>query len=208
MMMDAHELFVTAMAIVLSYGLGSVPTGLWMGKTWRGIDIREHGSQNIGATNTLRVLGKKFGAVALAGDVLKGMIAVLALGALSAWPHAPLACGAAAIAGHTWSVFLRFHGGKGVATSAGVLLALIPVSTITGIAVFATVAGLSRMVSAGSITAAAVIGALVLILERDPLTHLEHDPVIRGVVLLMVAVVIIRHRTNIQRIMRGEEHKF
>lgn len=207
-MMDAPDIVVTAAAIVLSYVLGSIPTGLWMGKAWRGIDIREHGSQNIGATNTLRVLGKKFGAVALAGDVLKGMIAVLALGALSAWPYAPLACGGAAIAGHTWSVFLRLHGGKGVATSAGVLLALIPVSTAAGLAVFTLVAYLSRMVSAGSITAAAVIGALVLILERDPLTHLEHDFIIRGMVLLMVAVVIIRHRTNIQRIMRGEEHKF
>ncbi|MFO7774287.1 MAG: glycerol-3-phosphate 1-O-acyltransferase PlsY [Candidatus Hydrogenedentota bacterium] len=207
-MMDAPDIAVTAAAIVLSYVLGSIPTGLWMGKAWRGIDIREHGSQNIGATNTLRVLGKKFGAVALAGDVLKGMIAVLALGAFSAWPYAPLACGGAAIAGHTWSVFLRLHGGKGVATSAGVLLALIPVSTAAGLAVFTLVAYLSRMVSAGSITAAAVIGALVLILERDPLTHLEHDFIIRGMVLLMVAVVIIRHRTNIQRIMRGEEHKF
>ncbi|MFP4172026.1 MAG: glycerol-3-phosphate 1-O-acyltransferase PlsY [Candidatus Hydrogenedentota bacterium] len=207
-MMDASEVFVTAVVIVLSYVLGSVPTGLWMGKAWRGIDIREHGSQNIGATNTLRVLGKKFGALALAGDVMKGMIAVLALGAVSAWPYAPLACGAASIAGHTWSVFLRLHGGKGVATSAGVLLALIPVSTAAGLAVFAFAAYLSRMVSAGSITAAAVIGALVLILERDPLTHLEHDPIIRGAVLLMVVVVIIRHHANIQRIMRGEEHKF
>ena len=207
-MMDAPEMLVTAAVIVLSYVLGSIPTGLWMGKAWRGVDIREHGSQNIGATNTLRVLGKKFGALALAGDVLKGAIAVLVMGELSAWPHAPLACGAAAIAGHTWSIFLRFHGGKGVATSAGVLLALIPVSTVAGLAVFALVACVSRMVSAGSIIAAAVIGALVLILERDPLTHLEHDPVIRGVVLLLVAVVIIRHRTNIQRIMRGEEHKF
>ncbi len=207
-MMDAPEMFVTAAVIVLSYVLGSIPTGLWMGKAWRGVDIREHGSQNIGATNTLRVLGKKFGALALAGDVLKGAIAVLVMGELSAWPHAPLACGAAAIAGHTWSIFLRFRGGKGVATSAGVLLALIPVSTVAGLAVFALVTCVSRMVSAGSIIAAAVIGALVLILERDPLTHLEHDPVIRGVVLLMVAVVIIRHRTNIQRIMRGEEHRF
>ena len=207
-MMDAPEMLVTAAVIVLSYVLGSIPTGLWMGKAWRGVDIREHGSQNIGATNTLRVLGKKFGALALAGDVLKGAIAVLVMGELSAWPHAPLACGAAAIAGHTWSIFLRFRGGKGVATSAGVLLALIPVSTVAGLAVFALVTCVSRMVSAGSIIAAAVIGALVLILERDPLTHLEHDPVIRGVVLLMVAVVIIRHRTNIQRIMRGEEHKF
>ncbi|MFP4192115.1 MAG: glycerol-3-phosphate 1-O-acyltransferase PlsY [Candidatus Hydrogenedentota bacterium] len=207
-MMDASEVFVTAVVIVLSYVLGSVPTGLWMGKAWRGIDIREHGSQNIGATNTLRVLGKKFGALALAGDVMKGMIAVLALGAVSAWPYAPLACGAASIAGHTWSVFLRLHGGKGVATSAGVLLALIPVSTAAGLTVFAFAAYLSRMVSAGSITAAAVIGALVLILERDPLTHLEHDPIIRGAVLLMVVVVIIRHHANIQRIMRGEEHKF
>ena len=207
-MMDAPEMFVTAAVIVLSYVLGSIPTGLWMGKAWRGVDIREHGSQNIGATNTLRVLGKKFGALALAGDVLKGAIAVLVMGELSAWPHAPLACGAAAIAGHTWSIFLRFRGGKGVATSAGVLLALIPVSTVAGLAVFALVTCVSRMVSAGSIIAAAVIGALVLILERDPLTHLEHDAVIRGVVLLMVAVVIIRHRTNIQRIMRGEEHTF
>ena len=149
----------TAAALGLSYLLGSIPTGLLFGKALRGIDIREHGSRNIGATNTLRVLGKKLGALALAGDLGKGLIAVLLVAPLlSRWPYAPLACGLAAIIGHVAPAFLKFKGGKGVATSTGVFLALAPPATLFAAAVFGAVVYVTRMVSAASLSA--VPGAL------------------------------------------------
>ena len=143
----------TGAAIVLSYVAGSIPTGLWFGKALRGVDIREHGSRNSGATNTLRVLGKKLGAIALAGDVGKGLVAVLVIAPLlSDWPYAPLACGVAAIVGHIASVFVKFRGGKGVATSTGVFLALTPVATVIAAGVFAGVVYATRMVLCASPT--------------------------------------------------------
>lgn len=188
---------MTALAIALAYVLGSVPTGLWLGLRLRGVDIREHGSKNIGATNTLRVLGKGLGALALLGDAGKGFVAVLLIPQLSDWPHTPLVCGLAAILGHTASVFLKFRGGKGVATSAGVFLGLAPITTGIGIAVFAVVVGLTRMVSAGSICAAVAMMVAVWLIPQDlP---------IRIVVMVVGLLVVYRHRTNIQRILRGEE---
>ena len=186
-------------AVVLSYLLGSIPTGLWLGKTLRGVDIREHGSKNIGATNTMRVLGKTLGALALAGDIGKGLIAVLFVARLGATSFAPLACGLAAIVGHTASVFCRFRGGKGVATAAGVFLGLCPIPTFIAVAVFAVVVGFTRMVSAGSITAALALIAAVYLFPTDlPL---------RVIVTLVGLLVILRHRTNIQRILKGAENK-
>ena len=106
-------------ALALSYALGSLPTGLWLGLSIRGIDIRQKGSKNIRATNTMRVVGNKLGALAPSGDIAKGVLATLLVARLADWEHAPLACGTAAILGHTFSLFLKFRGGKGVATSAG-----------------------------------------------------------------------------------------
>ena len=184
---------------MLAYVLGSVPTGLWIGLRLRGIDIREHGSKNIGATNTLRVLGKGMGAAALAGDVAKGLVAVLAISRLSAWEHAPLACGMAAILGHTFSVFLRFSGGKGVATSAGVFLGLCPLPSLIAILVFGVVLALTRMVSAGSCLAALALAVGVFFFHEDwPL---------RVVVVLVALLVVVKHRSNIRRILRGEESR-
>ena len=113
-------------ATAFSYVLGSVPTGLWLGLKLRNIDIREHGSRNIGATNTLRVLGRKLGIITLAMDVLKGWLPVAFALWLGVWDYLPILCGLAAILGHTFSLFLRFRGGKGVATSTGVFLGLAP----------------------------------------------------------------------------------
>lgn len=188
------------LAIGLSYLLGCVPTGLWLGQSLRGVDIREHGSRNIGATNTLRVLGKQLGAAALAGDVLKGVVAVLAFGRLASAEHLPLACGAAAIAGHVFSVFVRFKGGKGVATSAGVFLALAPVPTLITAGVFLAVALTTRMVSAASITGAAVLAVLVWVFP--------HTLPLRVIAAALALLVIVRHRANIQRILAGNENRF
>ena len=142
--MSANGLVIPA-AIAFSYLLGSVPTGLWLGLKLRNIDIREHGSRNIGATNTLRVLGKKLGAITLAMDVLKGWLPVAAALWLNVWDYLPILCGLAAILGHTFSVFLRFRGGKGVATSTGVFLGLAPMPTLIAALVFGVVVAATRI---------------------------------------------------------------
>lgn len=186
-------------AVAASYVLGSIPTGLWLGLRLRGVDIREHGSHNIGATNTLRVLGKPLGAAALAGDMLKGLVPVLAARWLDVWPELPLVCGVAAILGHTFSLFLRFQGGKGVATGAGVFLGLAWLPTLAAAAVFAAVVAATRMVSAGSIAGAV---ALVIVLYLMPFSW----PV-RVIGTMIGALVVWKHRSNIQRILRGEESR-
>lgn len=203
----------TAAAMAISYVAGSIPTGLWVGKMLRGIDIREHGSRNIGATNTLRVLGRKLGAIALAGDVGKGLLAVLVIAPLlSDWPYAPLACGLAAILGHIASVFLGFKGGKGVATSTGVFLALAPAATLVAAVVFAAVVYATRMVSAGSLSAAAALLIAVYALPHSWATWPTHAIpdgwALRIVAAVVAMLVFVRHRSNLQRILRGEENRF
>lgn len=186
-------------ALAVSFIVGSIPTGLWLGLWLKKIDIREHGSRNIGATNTMRVLGKPLGAAALIGDMLKGVVAVLWLADWSSWQHAPLACGVAAILGHTFSIFCRFKGGKGVATSTGVFLALAPMATLIAAVAFAVVVGLTRMVSAGSITASVVLCAAVF--------ALPHPLPLRVAAVLVGVFVIVKHRANIGRIVRGTENR-
>lgn len=200
-------------AILLSYVAGSIPTGLWVGKWLRGVDIREHGSCNIGATNTLRVLGKKLGALALAGDVGKGLLAVLVIARMGGdWPYTPLACGLAAIFGHIAPVFLKFKGGKGVATSTGVFLALAPLATLIAACVFAAVVCATRMVSAGSLSAATALLIAVYILPHGWATYpthaLPHGWALRIVATVVALLVFVRHRTNVQRILKGEENRF
>lgn len=187
------------LAVLLSYVTGSVPTGFWLGLKLRGIDIRQHGSKNIGATNTMRVLGKRLGALALAGDAAKGLIAVLVFGRLGDWQYLPLACGLAAILGHTASIFLRFKGGKGVATGGAVFAALAPIPTAISVGVFAAVLATTRMVSAGSIAAAVSLAATVYALGAQlPL---------QAAAAAVALYVIYKHRTNIARILKGQENK-
>ena len=188
-----------AVAIAAAYLLGSVPTGLWLGLRIRGIDIREHGSRNIGATNTMRVLGKGLGAIALATDIGKGLVSVLLVARLSPWEYAPLACGLAAILGHTFSIFLRFRGGKGVATSAGVFFALTPIPMSIALATFLFVVAMTRMVSAGSIAAALALGIAV--------NTIPNDVTLRVLATAVAVVVVVRHRTNIKRIVSGTESR-
>lgn len=187
-------------SIVAAYLLGSIPTGLWLGLWLRGVDIRAHGSRNIGATNTLRVLGKGLGGAAFAADIAKGLAPVLVAGWISSWPHLPLACGVAAVLGHVFSVFLKFRGGKGVATSTGVFLGLVPLPTLLAALVFAAVAAATRMVSAGSLSAAVTLCIAVFLFETTV-------PV-RLVAVLLAVLVFYKHRANIGRILRGEENRF
>lgn len=191
---------VVLLALTLSYLLGSIPTGLWLGIRLRGIDIRESGSKNIGATNTMRVLGKPLGIVALSVDILKGLVPVVVVANLvPSAPLLPLLCGMAAILGHSFSIFLRFRGGKGVATSAGVFLGLATWPTLIAIGVFAGVVAATRMVSLGSVCAAVALAVSVWFF---PLSA-----VVRVATLLIAVLVVFKHRSNVQRIMKGQESK-
>lgn len=202
----------TIIALALSYLAGSIPTGLWLGLWLKKVDIREHGSKNIGATNTLRVLGKGLGAAALVGDALKGAIPVLVFARLSDWPYAPLACGMAAIIGHLLPIYIKFKGGKGVATSAGVFLALCPIPALIAVAVFVATALLTRMASAASILAALAMTVVVYAAPHELVTAPGHllppDYTLRIVVTVVALLIVYRHRSNIQRILKGEENKF
>jgi len=197
-----------AAVVAAAYLLGAIPSSYLVGKLVFGLDLREHGSGNVGATNALRVLGTKAGIFVLAVDIGKGAAAVLAgtwlvarwqLGDPTFWA---ILAGTAAMVGHVFTVFLRFKGGKGVATGAGVFLALAPRALGVALALFIFVVALTRYVSLGSILAAAVITPLVA-LETGRWQH-------PYVVLAAVAgtLVIVRHRSNVGRLLAGTENKF
>ncbi|HEX6909394.1 MAG TPA: glycerol-3-phosphate 1-O-acyltransferase PlsY [Longimicrobium sp.] len=190
--------------VVLGYLLGAVPASYVAGRLARGIDLREHGSGNLGATNTFRVLGARVAAPVMVFDILKGTFPVIAFGqwdAPASDPRWALAYGAAAIVGHVFSVYMRFKGGKGVATSAGVFLGLAPVALGIGLVVWLGVLKATRMVSAASITAAVAVGVALLVTAVSP-------EEVRYLGLAVVAFVIFAHRSNIGRILSGTESRF
>lgn len=185
-------------AIVLSYLLGSVSFSLLYGKL-KGIDIRQHGSGNAGATNTLRVLGKGPAILVLLLDVLKGVIAVLIGHWLGGESWLPGLCGIAAIAGHNWPVYFHFRGGKGIATAIGVLasLTLLPALLAGIIAILAIV--ITRYVSLGSL--------IFVILTPWILLVLGFEWPFFWIALVICLFAVWRHRTNIVKLVRGNENK-
>ena len=185
--------------LIGAYLLGSVPTGLLLARSM-GVNIRETGSGNIGATNVYRTIGRKLGILTLVGDCLKGLIPVL----IAKWLGLPeiwiAAVGAAAFLGHVYTVFLGFKGGKGVATALGVFLGTSPLSVLFGVIVFALVLYRWRYVSLASITAAAVIPVPVWIVGASP--------ELTAMALVIAAIVILKHHENISRLRAGTESKF
>lgn len=192
--------------------MGSLPTGFLAGR-WRGIDLRRVGSGNIGATNAFRILGKVTGTVVLLVDFFKGMLACLLLPRLMrdlGWADAgmdfvtmhtllQITGGIASILGHNYSCWLGFRGGKGVATSGGVVAALLPVALTIVLGIWLLMFLLFRYVSLASITAALCLPMAVWYLERSPL--------LLGVAVFMGAMVVYKHRSNIQRLIHGTEHR-
>jgi len=199
-------------AAAIGYLLGSCPTGLLISRA-RGVDIRQHGSGNIGATNVLRVMGKKWGYLVFTLDAFKGFAAVrLALILASvlnpAGPYRELvgiAGGLAAILGHTFPIWLRFRGGKGVATSAGVLLGLMPIAVVSVFLVWLGLFTLTRYVSVASIGAAFSLPFFVALYLR---INMVAGASLLPFSILIAGVVIWRHRSNIQRLLRGSEQRF
>lgn len=182
-----------------AYLLGSIPTGLLLGKVY-GIDVRKEGSGNIGATNLYRTVGRKVGVITLAGDCLKGMLPVLAVKYSSLPLEYAAWVGLAAFCGHVFSVFLKFRGGKGVATALGVFLALSPLAVAIALGVFVVMMLVWRYVSLGSISAAAVMPIAVWALGGGR--------VLIVVTMLIAVIVIIRHTENIKRLAAGTENRF
>lgn len=200
---------LSLIAVALAYLAGSIPSAVWAGKLFHGIDVREHGSGNAGATNTVRVLGWKTGIPVLVFDLFKGWLAAMLPRFLDAAPDSSetlmvlqIACGLAAILGHVFPVFAGFRGGKGVATTFGVLLALHPLLTLTCAGIFLIVLLASGYVSLGSMIAVAMFPILLVTAFRSPSVWLTVFSVI------VAAAVIITHTKNIKRLLRGEEKRF
>ncbi len=190
--------------LALSYLVGSMATSLWVGRAFFGVDLREKGSGNLGATNTFRVLGWRAALPVAIVDIAKGWAPVALF---PAWAGGVgfgwvLAFGGAAIAGHVFSVFVRFRGGKGVATSAGVFLGLAPLAAGVCIALFVVLVWATRIVSVGSLAAAVALPILVAV------TPHQGGNGLLAFTLVLAAFVIWSHRANIGRLLRGEENRF
>ena len=188
------------LAFIAAYVLGSIPFGLIISKLWAKIDIRHHGSGNIGMTNVMRTAGYIPGLLTLLFDSGKGAAAVLLAKQVTDDPFLWFACGVMAVAGHNWSIFLRFRGGRGVATTAGVLAATQPAITVVLFIIWFLVVVFTRYVSLASITVA-VVFPICQFLFKVPLPEL-----LLGMVV--AAFTVFRHRPNIQRLLAGTEYKF
>mgnify|MGYP006299005835 FL=1 len=192
-------------AMLLSYLLGSVPSSIWMGRIFRGIDLRDHGSGNAGATNAFRVLGKPIGIAVLILDMGKGFLAVQTVGLQdifepesSGWILLSIVLGLLAVTGHIFPLFARFRGGKGVATVVGAGLALHPWAALTAIGVYLVVFLFTRLSALGSLIAALSYPVWMILVYRSESTVLH---------LFSVAVpllIIITHRSNIRRLIERE----
>ena len=189
-----------------AYILGSIPTSYIMGKLIKGIDIRDFGSGNVGATNALRILGTKVGIFTLIIDIGKGFLAVNFARFIIPEPTdlIIILTGLFAIIGHIFTIFLKFKGGKGVATSAGVFIALVPIPIALALFIFVLTVWVSRFVSLGSILAALTLFVSELVINiRNSFAELE----ILIFTFIIALFIIVRHKANIQRLIKGNENK-
>jgi len=203
-----NAILILVASALIGYLLGGIPSGLLVGRA-RGVDLRTAGSRNIGATNAFRVLGPKWGALVFALDALKGYLATLAPRLIATAPPgsfpppmvAALTGGLAAILGHVFTPWLRFRGGRGVATSLGVFLGIAPIPTLIAFAIWILLVRISRRVSVGSIIAAAAYPFLVFELA-PPATN---RGVLTGVAAAVALLVLARHLPNMRRLLNGTE---
>ena len=200
---------ITILLMVIAYILGSVPNALWIGKVFKGIDIREHGSRNTGSTNAARVFGAKLGILTLILDVSKGLVPTLMAILLKADFFENLTrisnldyvlVGICAILGHVFSIFMNFKGGKAVATTLGVFLILVPKAILFAAIVFFVVFAISRYVSLSSVLAAISLPIFIYFLYQQIIY------VILGI--LIAILIVVKHKSNIGRLKNGTESKF
>lgn len=189
------ETFRFIVVIVIAYFLGNISPSILLGRAM-GVDIKKEGSGNAGTTNALRVLGKKAALITLVVDIGKGFIAVK-LAVLFSTPLAAMCCALAAFFGHIWPVLFKFKGGKGVAVAFGTILAINWQLALLSLAIIGVTVLITRMVSLGSVVVAVTFPITCYFLERDFFWF--------GIV--MAIVMLYAHRSNISRIIRGEEHK-
>lgn len=185
--------------VILSYVIGSVPSGLILGKTFWNVDLRQHGSKNIGATNAWRTLGKLPGFIVFVADLLKGMIGVYLGMLIVGTSTAMIIGGIMAIIGHSLSLFLKFKGGKGVATGLGVLIMLMPSVSAVVFLIWLVIVLISKYVSLASIIAAVFVPVCAFA------AGMSYDYVAFGIVAALF--VIYRHKSNIVRLINGTENK-
>lgn len=199
------EYFIVA---IVSYLIGSIPSALWMGKITRGIDIREHGSGNVGTTNTFRVLGWKSGVVVAIIDLGKGWIASNMVAKIV--PHGEyyvlvsMIAGLIAILGHMFPIYSQFRGGKGAITAGGVMLGVAPISALLAISVFLIVMFATRYVSLASVLAV-ISYPIILSFALDPAVSAGPYMMIAG--FIVPATVIYKHKDNIRRLFNGTESR-
>ncbi len=187
-------------ACLAGFAVGSIPVGLWWGKLWKGIDVREHGSRNLGATNVFRTFGPAHGIAVLLLDVAKGVLAVSLGRAWAGGDIGGLVAGLSAVVGHAWTPWARFRGGKGVATGLGIWLALATAASGIALACFVATLAITRRVSAGSLLAAAALPAAVA------LTGPAHERSARIAAAILTALLVwVRHGANIRRLIAGTE---
>jgi len=192
---------VTPALVLLGYLAGSIPFGVLLTRWLRGVDVRQSGSGNIGATNVTRVAGKKLGAVVLVLDAVKGALPVaLALRLVPDLPTVHVLVGLAAVLGHVYPVWLKLHGGKGVATALGVLLVLAPLAALAAGAAYITVFAVWRVSSLGSLAAGATAVGTSAFTARAP----EYA----GLSAVLFALMLWTHRSNIGRLLRRTERRF
>lgn len=194
--------------IVLAYLIGSIPTALIISKHFFNIDIREYGSGNMGATNTFRTLGPKFGTIVMVGDMIKGMLAVSLFNLIPFYlsnelerTNFMLGLGLAAVVGHIYPIWANFKGGKGVATLFGMVLAIQPVVAISCVGVFLLVLFLTRYVSLSSILAGIALPICVLWIYN------EKEVFYRVFAIAVSALILLTHQKNITRLLRGNENR-
>lgn len=186
------------LVILASYLIGSIPFGLIVGKIWANLDVREYGSGNIGTSNVLRTVGLPAAIIVFALDVGKGAIAVY-LGSLVGGEIVQILAGVAAIAGHNWPIYLKFKGGKGIATSLGAVVSLTPMIALILLGLWIIIVGITRYISLASLTAA-VLFPIFLIVSRSSTAY-----IVAG--FMISAFAFYRHRANIQRLLAGTELK-
>lgn len=193
MLIDEKIIFIFA-----GYLIGSIPTGYLIGKIFKGIDIRKYGSGNIGATNVYRILGKRAAIFTLVIDFAKGFIPVI-LAKQFIGGILPILVGIAAICGHSWTIFLKFRGGKGVATASGVFFALFPLPMVFSAAIFFLLVIFTGYVSVGSLGGALLFPVTVWFFERSYL--------LTFLTIVVSLLIIFNHRGNIRRLIEGKENK-
>jgi acyl phosphate:glycerol-3-phosphate acyltransferase len=208
--MTSHEAIAVLLAFVASYIIGATPFGYFAGKL-RGIDIRQHGSGNIGATNVFRVLGKSVGFPVFILDMLKGFVPVMIAGTIvesrgipPEWPKIAGAVGS--VVGHNFTFWLHFKGGKGIATSAGVLLALLPLPLAAAASSWIILFYTTRYVAVASIGAALMVPTATIVLHL--LNKGVPRPPLVGFAVLIGLLAVWRHRSNIRRLLNGTENRF